>query len=322
MQQSVSESWWEVVCELPIEHAQDLSACLAEAGSLAVEVVETHDPSLPPLPFPKAQPSSPAHALVVAGFAHEDGEAQALAVVQNTLEELGLTAHAPLVVSLRNDGDWAWKWKEFFAPLNIGTHVWIVPTWDTSFTAPPESTVLRLDPGMAFGTGQHETTSLCIEAIEAYATQHPGVFKNPSFQALDVGSGTGVLALALAALGCPHVLATDNDPEAVQATQANALLNHLQNNITASSEDVSTLTHTYPFVVANILAHTLIELVQPMVRLLPQQSYTLLLSGILDIQAQDVVQAYTTQAHAVGKTSFHLHHTWSKGSWVALEFRG
>src|SRR5262249_11930565 len=140
--------------------------------------------------------------------------------------------------------------------------------------------VIELDPGMAFGTGQHATTALCLEILEGA----------PRGSVLDVGSGSGILAIAAAKLGATRIVAIDNDPPAVQATGENAAQNGVGDLVEASGADLSTIDGRFDWVVANIIAPTLIELAEPLVAHMAPGG-VLLLSGVLASQEAEVVAA-------------------------------
>jgi ribosomal protein L11 methyltransferase len=178
--------------------------------------------------------------------------------------------------------DWANHWRQHFHPIGFGP-LWVVPTW----LEPPPSAqkVLRIDPSMAFGTGLHATTALCIERIIELSV--PG-------EVLDVGTGTGILALAALAMGAERAVATDNDPDALTVAAENAELNGWTSSVELSGKDVARIGGTYPLVVANILAGPLVELAPALSRRVAPGG-RLILSGILGTQAEEVVKAYEAE---------------------------
>ncbi|HET6343780.1 MAG TPA: 50S ribosomal protein L11 methyltransferase, partial [Myxococcota bacterium] len=213
--------------------------------------------------------------------------------------------------------DWAEGWKQYFKPLKIGRRLWIVPTWETTFEPPRGSLVLLCDPGMAFGTGQHATTSLCLKAIELFADTWVPADKARA-QVLDFGCGTGILGIAAAKLGFGRVVGIDNDPLAVQATDDNIRLNGVADRMAASDAAVGDVGETFDLVVANILAVTLNELADLVLRRV-KPGGTLVLSGILATQADEVIRTYE---RAAGRAAlpFRFEGRWTHGEWVALRF--
>ena len=177
------------------------------------------------------------------------------------------------------DRDWVRAWMDRFQPMRFGQRLWIVP----SHLAPPDSTAvnLLLDPGLAFGTGTHPTTALCLQWLDAHPPKH--------LRVLDYGAGSGVLAVAAAKLGASDVIAIDNDPQAVTASHDNATRNQV--TITAGLPDSLAATETFDVVLANILASILIQLA-PTLTAHCKVGGRLVLSGILADQASDVMDAF------------------------------
>lgn len=169
--------------------------------------------------------------------------------------------------------DWAEGWKQHFTASRFGSRLVVKPTWEEW---PPEKNdvVINLDPGMAFGTGSHETTRLCLQAIAELFDQ-----SSPE-SLLDVGTGSGVLAMAAAGLGAAHILANDIDEEACLVARENIAQNGLSDIITVTPEPLEELTGTFDIVIANILAEENVRLASHLIARLATGG-TLLLSGIL-----------------------------------------
>ena len=123
------------------------------------------------------------------------------------------------------DEDWNEVWKRFYKPFRAGTHLVVKPTWE-AYTPQPGDLIMEIDPGMAFGSGTHETTGMCLELLEQ-------VLK-PGDRVMDVGTGSGILAIGAALLGSQDVLAVDIDPTAVKVAKENIAQNHLENRIRAT----------------------------------------------------------------------------------------
>lgn len=157
----------------------------------------------------------------------------------------------PAVVNME---DWAENWKQNFSTLRIGSRLVIHPSWETCQPAAGE-VAIEIDPGMAFGTGTHGTTLLCLEMIAELLDG-----EQPPQQMLDVGTGSGILALGAAALGCARVLANDIDPLACEVARENVAKNGLQERVEISPLPLEQLAGTYDLVVANILAEENVRL--------------------------------------------------------------
>ena len=200
----------------------------------------------------------------------------------------------------------AWRdaWKEHYKPYAIAEGIVVRPPWE-AYEAKPGERVLELEPGRAFGTGLHETTRLVARAIKAHASEVTGHL------AIDVGCGSGILALIALVLGADRAIAIDNDPEAIDVTRENAARNGLTERVDASTTDVAALTVTAPLVLANIEARILIPMAKDLAaRVAP--GGLLLLSGILVPQKDDVRAAYA---------DMDLEGAPALGEWVLLALR-
>lgn len=183
------------------------------------------------------------------------------------------------------DQDWAHAWKAHYKPFRVGRRLWIEPSWEKSELPQSGDIVLTLDPGMAFGTGLHPTTQMCLQAIEQYL--------QPGMSVLDVGTGSGILATAAGKLGAAGVLAIDNDPQAVSAAEANVIANGLEGRVTVLQGVLGGVpVGHYDLVIVNILAPVIVELLQEhrlFAYLAPEGR--LILSGIIDEQQPEVQSA-------------------------------
>ncbi len=191
-------------------------------------------------------------------------------------------ASADCRVELLEDKDWLRSWMDAYEPQRVGERLWVCPSWKP---VPSQCSVpLRLDPGLAFGTGTHPTTALCLEWLDAQACAGKTV--------IDYGCGSGILALAAALLGALQVHAIDNDPQALIATQDNAERNNVaaKVNVIAAGEPECLALHA-DILLANILAAPLIQLA-PLLQLLLVPEGVLVLSGLLESQVDAVQSAY------------------------------
>ncbi len=200
------------------------------------------------------------------------------------------------------DQDWVRAWMDDFKPMQFGENLWICPSW----TEPPDPRAvnLMLDPGLAFGSGTHPTTALCLEWLDANPPGDQSV--------IDYGCGSGILFLAALKLGARQVTGIDIDPQALQASKDNAERNqiavnlyHLQDTNVADPEPVDLL-------MANILAQPLIMLSSQISQLV-RRTGSIILSGVLDEQADNVVKAYSSW--------FSITHRTSKQGWQLIEGR-
>lgn len=185
------------------------------------------------------------------------------------------------------DHDWASDWKQHFPPFKVGRRLVICPSW-VDWEASGDETVLTLDPGQAFGTGTHATTGLCLQACsEHFETDHPPA------QVLDVGTGSGILAMACAALGAEHVTACDIDSDACKVAIENVANNQLGKLISITDKPLEEISGRYDLVLANILASENIRLADLLVKHLAPQG-RLVLSGILIEQEPQVIDGFAS----------------------------
>jgi ribosomal protein L11 methyltransferase len=183
-------------------------------------------------------------------------------------------------VEILEDRAWEREWLKDFAPMRFGQRLWICPG-DTAIDD-QEAVVVRLDPGLAFGTGTHATTAMCLEWLDGLPLER--------LTMLDYGCGSGVLAIAALKLGCGAAVATDIDPQAITATHANASYNQVDDRL-ATTLDVDDLGGPFDIVVANILAAPLIDLAKSISGQV-KSGCLLALSGILSEQVDAVLTAY------------------------------
>ena len=210
---------------------------------------------------------------------------------------------SPRVSTLANQ-DWGRNWKKHFKPFLAVPGLVIAPPWEKPGASPGEK-VLIIDPGMAFGTGQHATTWLCLDFLADLAAK-AGLPQ----RVLDVGAGTGVVGLCAVLLGAGSALGLENDPEAVESAQRNIELNRLGHRFRVEDAGLDGLGEKFPLIVSNITRDTLIELA-PLIRPRLQQGGMVALSGILREQAEDVVRAYA-------KLGLGLMDRRDRGDWSLL----
>ena len=301
-------AWLELAIDADIEAVEAVSEIFGRAapGGTSVEpAFELVDEGL----GARVDPSRPA--TVRAYLPARDGEAadRAAASVAEALGHLqafGLRPIGELRTRVVHEADWAEAWKAFFPVLRIGRRIVIRPTWRRHRRAPGD-VVLALDPGMAFGTGLHPTTRLCLAALEALADQ--GAVADRSV--LDVGCGSGILAIAAVRLGAASALGVDTDPIAIEATVANARRNAVARRLRARLGSLPSAGGPFDLVLANLIAGVLVPLA-PLLRDELRPGGRLLASGIFVNREADVRDALQAAGLAVGTR--HV-----EGDWVALE---
>jgi ribosomal protein L11 methyltransferase len=222
------------------------------------------------------------------------------------LAEIFEVAVPSIETTFIEDEDWSRTWKEHFKPFAIIPGLVIVPTWE-QYQIKDQEQIIVMDPGMAFGTGHHATTSLSLQLLQGALTGRANT------SVLDVGTGTGILGMAAALFGASRVMAIDNDPEAVSAAKKNCEINKLQQVMEVEITPLASLTAPFSLVIANIVHDVLLELAPELGRLTADGGQ-LILSGILaGQQVTNIISCFT----ALG---FSLDRQEQKKEWAALLF--
>ena len=186
--------------------------------------------------------------------------------------------------------DWTESWKKAFRPFRLGEHMVIKPSWETVETRPGDH-VIEIDPGMAFGTGTHETTGMCVKLVEKYV--------KPGDSCIDIGTGTGILAIAAAHMGAGHVLATDLDAVAVRVAAENVKINGFEGKIDVRCGDLlEVVDEQADVVIANIIADVIIGLAAP-VKPYVKEGGVFICSGIAVNRLDDVLDALKAAGYQV-----------------------
>jgi ribosomal protein L11 methyltransferase len=260
--------------ERVLEDLGALAVTLSDANADAADEQAIFEPGVGEQPlWPQLQ--------LVALFAAGTRQDALLHAMEALDPELDLAAAAFTEVA---DQDWERAWMDQYAPLQFGRRTWIVP-WNHDLPAAAQgadAAVLRLDPGLAFGSGTHPTTALCLEWLDGLALD--------GCEVLDFGCGSGILALAALRLGAAHAVGTDNDPQALIATRDNAERNGLAQGLTVC-EPAALPDRCYAVVVANILASALLSLA-PQLAAQVAPGGRIALSGILAGQEQELLARY------------------------------
>ncbi len=312
--------WFELIVHTTPAGEDLISALLMEAGAAGTEIIDRQDvlnmpqaPGMWDLIDDAVLANMPEDVLVKAYFEKSASAAETVALVRARLAALPeLTPEADLG-SLTideqtvRDEDWSELWKQYYKPFRVGERLIVKPTWE-EYAPLPKDLILELDPGMAFGTGQHETTTLCMELLEQWIV--------PGCRCIDVGTGTGILAIAAAKLGAGEVLAIDIDQDAVRVAARNVVQNHCdrvvnvrQGDLLKGAADIGQA----DVMVANIIADVICMLAEP-ARAHIREGGALICSGIIREREQDVQNALAAAGYTVARRL-------SKGEWVCLGAR-
>lgn len=271
-------SWLEVRIEIREQQLEELEDQLLELGALAVTLTDSEDhpvlePAVGETPlWPK---------LTVTGLFSRDASKESISV---SLSRMDFIQHVSAIrFSTLEDQQWERSWMERFKTMRFGKNLWIVPstTEKTDYPTDPDATIIHLDPGLAFGTGTHPTTALCLEWIDGEEFTGKTV--------IDYGCGSGILAIAAALKGAKIVYAIDNDPQAILATDENARRNKVSQQLSCALPGQEL--PRADIILANILTGPLIELAPKLTTQL-KAGGKIVLSGIIEEQQGQVALAY------------------------------
>ncbi len=233
-------------------------------------------------------------------IAESDNAAEALEFLKErlTAEKIPFEAGSVGV----DDSDWNENWKKYFHPIEIGEKLAVVPSWE-NYENPQNRTVLNIDPGAAFGTGTHATTSLCLELLQG--------FVNKDSRMLDIGCGSGILALASVLLGAENAFGVDIDPQSVKTARENAEINNISDKVKFEVGDLTeVVSGKYDVICANIVADVVIRLL-PDAKSFMTDNGVLIVSGIIDLRKDDVLKA-------VSENGFRVTDEKYKDNWCAF----
>lgn len=288
-------AWLQLSVEVSSKLTEVVSDLFNEAGALSVTLLDAEDETL-------LEPAPGEHPLWsqsrVVGLFLQDFQAAGLqAQLSATFPDFKLTLSSETL----EDRDWSSTWRDSFHCMQFGQRLWVCPSGEAA--PDPSAITLQLDPGLAFGTGTHVTTALCLEWLDGHTLSGKSV--------IDFGCGSGILAIAAAALGAKDVRAVDIDPQALQATRENSRRNRVGQRVNVSLPAMMPL-QPAQVLIANILANPLIEMANTLQSLVVHEG-SIVLTGILEMQAQDVMMAY--------RRWFVFEEPVSREGWVRLSAR-
>jgi ribosomal protein L11 methyltransferase len=306
--------WKKVTISTTTAGCEMVSAVLMEAGAAGTAVEDRADVEAQQRLSrdwdyidEKLLASMPAEARVTAWYPMDGRLADTLAFIRQRLSniriiELGFDAGSlSLEADNVRDEDWENNWKQYYKPFTVGEKLLVKPLWEHADAQ--GRVVLEMEPGMAFGTGTHETTLMCLEMIEKYVL--PGIF------VWDIGCGTGILAVAAVLLGAEKAIAVDRDPVAVSAARNNIALNRMQGKVEAREGDLMKGLEGAPdLIVSNIVAEVIIPMAP--------DAYTNLKLGGLFICSGIILSREGMVREALFSAGFKIMDTNRMGEWVAL----
>ncbi len=240
------------------------------------------------------------HGIVHIYISPEENPMEAVSFISQRLREDGIVHE--ISTSEVIEEEWATAWKKYYHPVRISENVVVCPSWEEYEREKQTDKIITLDPGMAFGTGTHDTTTLCVKLLDKHVCD--------GMSMLDVGCGSGILSIAASLLGCRRVVGVDIDAVAVRVAQENAQLNKIEDALFLQGDLVKKVEGEFDIICANIVADVIIRLSGDILPFLKADG-KLILSGIIEEREADVVSVM----ESIG---LKMHERLAKGGWVAL----
>ncbi|MDX2139357.1 MAG: 50S ribosomal protein L11 methyltransferase [Chloroflexota bacterium] len=306
MMKTPTGQWIEVSMSVDGESGEAVAELLSRYGYQGVALEQ--EGIMPEMYDDGAVP--PPERLTIRAYIHVDGHTEETqARLESALGYMNMMYPMPKpTYRVVEEADWAEAWKAHYHPVRIGKRLFIRPRW-IEVAMQPDDVELALDPGMAFGTGTHPTTQLCLEALEDLT--------QPGAQVLDMGTGSGILAIAAVKLGAVHALALDNDPVAVEVAQENSTLNGTADKITVgegSLESIIASARRFDLIVVNIIARVIMLMCEGGLGQTVRPGGLAIFSGITTEQVEDVEAALV-------KTGLMPYKRRQQGDWMCIEAR-
>ncbi|MGD0168595.1 MAG: 50S ribosomal protein L11 methyltransferase [Smithella sp.] len=207
------------------------------------------------------------------------------------------------------DPDWGEQWKKYFMPIRVSNNIIVKPTWER-YTPSSRDIVIEIDPGMAFGTGQHASTRMCIEAIEDIIMNDRSI---KEWKVMDVGCGTGILGITAAKMGAQDVICVDTDKKAVEIAIENAAINNVKTSMRILNKNAASIDKQRNLIIANLTSNLLLTLRPHLVQLLLPEGY-MIISGIIEQDAKNVGEQFSADPMT-------LHKMITEKEWVCYVLR-
>jgi len=286
MAEKEPEKWLKIEIAASAELMDALGNFLTETGAQGVfqELLEPH--------FPEDFPEAQANETIKAYFPQDARSEKRIGAIQKYLESLSeIFSDFPapaLKTEIISDPDWAEQWKKYFKPIRVSSNIIVKPTWER-YAPSSRDIVIEIDPGMAFGTGQHASTRMCIEALEDIIMQDRSV---QEWKVLDVGCGTGILGITAAKLGAQDVICLDIDKKATEIARENAAINLVSDRLRIISKDAMTINEPRNLIIANLTSKLLLKLRSHLQQLLLPEGY-MIISGIIEQDAREIEENFS-----------------------------
>jgi len=299
---SKKEEWIKITLSTPPELVDPLSNFITETGAQGVFQEELEPATLDD--FPRSTDREELTAYLPSNTMTENRIASLKAYIASLSEIFPELDRPSFSTETITDPDWEEQWKKYFKPLRISKDIVVKPTWER-YTPTGRDIVIEIDPGMAFGTGQHPSTRMCIKALEDILLKDRSIEK---WKALDVGTGTGILGISCAKLGAEKVVCLDIDSKALEISRKNIAINRVEDRVEIINEDVLMCDDTFDLIVANLTAETLLKLRSHLISIVGTGGY-LIISGIIDQDRTVIEEGFLTN-------NVTLHSVITEKEWV------
>jgi ribosomal protein L11 methyltransferase len=308
MKNEQKDQWLKIELTAAPSLMDALSNFITEIGAQGVSQEDLLPQSLDDFPEPKDQE------VLTAYLSHDARLEKRLASLDRYIDSLSQIfpdlAKPAFKTEVITDPNWGEEWKKYFKPLRASKSIVIKPTWERYTPQGRGDIVIEIDPGMAFGTGQHPSTRMCLEAVEDLMVKEREIKK---WRVLDVGTGTGILGIACAKLGAERVVCVDIDQKAIEIARENAKINEVQDRVRFINRDVATVEEPVDLIIANLTAKLLLRFRSHFLSLLEKGGY-LILSGIIEQNKPEMEDHFCT-----GPLS--LHRIITEKEWVCYVLR-
>lgn len=285
----MDKDWIEVTVVTSSEATEAVSGFFYNTGVKGVSIIDSEDVELKKRNpgdwdyFDETILDIKAGAVVKGYFKKDENFDEYLEYIKESVEKLpefGFDKGEGVVTAAKvNEEEWENNWKKYYKPTKIGDKILVKPIWE-NYEPKDNDVIVELDPGMAFGTGTHETTRMCIKSLEKYVDKNSVVF--------DIGTGSGILSISASKLGAEKVIAVDLDPVAVDSARKNVSYNHIDNVEVLHGDLMEVVEGKADIVVANIIADVIIFLAEGIKKFIKKEGY-FISSGIILSRQEDVI---------------------------------
>ena len=295
MTEKEPEKWLKIEISAPAELMDALGNFLTETGAQGV-----FQESLTPQNTAADFPEPVIEEILKAYFPQDIRSEKRIVAVQkyiDSLSEIFPDFEKPsFTTEIICDPDWGEQWKKYFKPIRVSNNIIVKPTWER-YTPASRDIVIEIDPGMAFGTGQHASTRMCIEAIEDVIMKDRSI---KEWKVLDVGCGTGILGITAAKMGAQDVICVDIDKKAVEIAGENAAINNVEGSLRILNKNAAAIDKPRNLIIANLTAKLLLNLGLHLIQLLLPEGY-MIISGIIELDAKNIEEHFAADPLTIYK---------------------